>query len=73
MNKELNYGFIKSPKLGDVFFSEETSFSGTDFDQLKVDQKVFIDVIETERGLFAKSVGLKETTTPSKRPPEASL
>lgn len=56
LNNELNYGFIKVPKLGDVFFSEDSSFDGLTFTGLKIDQKVQIEVTETERGLFAKSV-----------------
>lgn len=72
INTELNYGFIKVPKLGDVFFSEDSFFNGLAFDGLKVDQKVQLEVTETERGLFAKTVGTTKSK-PVRRQPEASI
>ena len=57
LNTELNYGFIKIKNLGDVFFSEESIFSQkTSFSDLSVGQLVRIEIISTERGLFAKTI-----------------
>lgn len=72
LNNELNYGFVKVPKLGDVFFSEYSSFNGLTFIDLKVDQKVKIEVTETERGLFATSVSASKSK-PTRKSPEVSL
>ena len=56
INAELGYGFIAIPKVGDVFFSAKTSFTGTAFDALKVNDLVQVLVSETERGLFAQTL-----------------
>ncbi len=73
LNTELNYGFINVPKLGDVFFSEETQFSNLTFNALKVDQRVQVDIATTERGLFAKSISELSKSTSARRQPETSL
>jgi cold shock CspA family protein len=75
LNEELKYGFLKVPKLGDVFFSVDSTLSDNlSFDSLEVGQKLQIEMIETERGMFAKSLALQ---MPKKKPitrrPEASL
>lgn len=54
-NDDLNYGFVNVPKLGDIFFSKDTTFSNTSFEELNVGQKVKILATETPRGLFATS------------------
>lgn len=72
INNDLRYGFIKCPKIGDVFFSSDTNFTGTSFENLKVDQKVQLEVTETERGLFAKMVSVKNQR-PLEKSPEAAL
>jgi len=73
LNDELKYGFLKVPKLGDIFFSEDSTLTGgLDFDGLKVGQKLQIEMIETERGMFAKSLSPEKSKQPSRRP-EASL
>jgi cold shock CspA family protein len=58
INSELGYGFVQVAKIGDVFFSSETRFSGTTFESLKVHDSVQLSVIETERGPFAESLSL---------------
>jgi len=54
-NDDLSYGFVSVPKLGDIFFSKDTSFSNTSFDDITIGQKVKITAVETSRGLFATS------------------
>ena len=69
LNDELKYGFLKVPKLGDIFFSEDSSLTGgLNFDGLKVGQKLQIELIETKRGMFAKSLSPEVITQPSRRP-----
>lgn len=57
-NDDLNYGFVNVPKLGDIFFSEDTKFSNINFNELQVGQKVQITAVETPRGLFATNFQL---------------
>lgn len=52
-NDDLSYGFVTVPKLGDIFFSNDTSFSNTNFADVTIGQKVKITATETSRGLFA--------------------
>jgi cold shock CspA family protein len=52
-NDDLSYGFVNVPKLGDIFFSKDTSFSNTSFEDIIIGQKVKITAVETPRGLFA--------------------
>lgn len=54
-NDDLSYGFVNVPKLGDIFFSKDTSFANTTFEDINVGQKVKITAVETPRGLFAAS------------------
>jgi len=54
-NDDLSYGFVSVPKLGDIFFSKDTSFSNTSFADISIGQKVKITAVETARGLFATS------------------
>ena len=42
----------------DIFFSPKTEFISTNFESLNIDDKVKVDVIETERGLFACNLAL---------------
>ena len=72
INNDLGYGFIQVPKLGDVFFSTETSFGNTSFERLKVDQSVRVSVTETERGQFASTLDVNQTQQPRTIPPEAT-
>lgn len=55
LNDDLNYGLVNVPKLGETFFSKDTIFSNTTFDDVKIDQKVKVTAIETDRSLFATS------------------
>lgn len=74
VNNDLKYGFVKVPTVGDVFFSLKTQFQGTNFEALKVDDSVKLSIIETDRGLFAESLGLSVAIQKEpNRPPEASL
>lgn len=57
-NDELSYGFVNIPKFGEVFFSKDTSFANTSFEDLAVGQKVQITAVETPRGLFAANFQL---------------
>lgn len=57
-NDDLNYGFVNVPKLGDIFFSKDTKFSNTSFNDLQIGQKVQITATETPRGLFATNFQL---------------
>lgn len=52
-NDDLSYGFVNVPKLGDIFFSKDTSFTNTSFEDIIIGQKVKIMAVETPRGLFA--------------------
>jgi cold shock CspA family protein len=52
-NDDLNYGFVNVPKLGDIFFSKDTAFTNTSFEDILIGQKVKITAVETPRGLFA--------------------
>ncbi len=68
INSEVGYGFVQIPKLGNVFFSNQTDFLGASFADMKVDLSVRLSVIETDRGLFAKSLAIEK---PKRRSPEA--
>ena len=69
-NDDLSYGFVTVPKLGDIFFSKDTSFSNTTFDEVSLDQKVKIIATETPRGLFATSFQLVSNQKAAKNAPE---
>jgi cold shock CspA family protein len=72
INSELGYGFVQCGKAGEVFFSAQTSYSGTAFDSLKVDDQVQVQITETERGLFAEKLELDRPLQRS-RTPEATI
>lgn len=72
INAELGYGFIAIPELGDVFFSTKTTFDGTAFDTLKVNDFVRISVAQTDRGPFAQILA-PEVSRKRDRAPEAAL
>ena len=72
-NDDLSYGFVTVPKLGDIFFSKDTSFSNTTFDEVSLDQKVKITATETPRGLFATSFQLVSIQKPKVSPEQATL
>ena len=73
INNELNYGFITVPKLGDVFVSEDTDFTQKlSFHDLKEGQKIQVNIIDTERGLFAKEIAPVQATT-NKSAPQPTL
>ena len=57
-NNELGYGFITVKGHDDIFFSPKTEYIATDFDSLRVGDKVQIKITETDRGLFAQSLSL---------------
>jgi len=70
INAELGYGFVICPKDGEVFFSTETTFSGASFDNLRVNDQVQIEIVNTERGLFAQRL---EKELPKHRAPELTV
>lgn len=57
-NNELGYGFITVKGHDDIFFSPKTEYIATDFDSLRVGDKVQIKITETDRGLFAESLSI---------------
>ena len=71
IHSDLNFGMVTVPKHGKVFFSSETTFGSSSFDDFKTDDDVELEFIETERGLFAKS--LCKTVSKSKFQPEATI
>lgn len=56
VNIELRYAFIKLRKFGEVFISEDTDYVNCSFDDLLLDEKVAVEVLETPRGLFGYTV-----------------
>jgi hypothetical protein len=58
---------VTVPKHGKVFFSLETTFGAASFNDFKTDDDVELEFIETERGLFAKT--LSKTVSKSKFQP----
>lgn len=58
INYDLRYGFINSNKTQDIFFNEDSICQENRvlFSDLAVDQRVNVDVKETERGLLATRV-----------------
>lgn len=72
-NDDLSYGFVSVPKFGDIFFSKDTTFSDTTFDDVCIDQKVKITAVETARGLFATSFQLVSIQKPKVSPEQAIL
>jgi hypothetical protein len=69
IHSDLNFGMVTVPKHGKIFFSSETVFGNSSFDEFKTDDDVELEFVETERGLFAKS--LSKTVSKSKFQPEA--
>jgi hypothetical protein len=67
IHSDLNFGMVTVPKHGKVFFSSETTFGSCSFDDFKKDDDVELEFIETERGLFAKT--LSKTVSKSKFQP----
>jgi cold shock CspA family protein len=70
INTELGYGFVVCPKNGEVFFSTETSFSGSSFESLRVNDSVQVEIVVTERGQFAQAL---EKDLPKHRSPELTI
>ncbi len=68
INRDLGYGFVKVSKQGEVFFSEDTSYNNTSFQELSENQRVHLEVVETERGLFAKSLAHKSKRSSASQP-----
>ena len=71
-NEELSYGFVSVKGSEDVFFSPDTAYSGTNFDLLKIGDKVKVEAKTTDRGLFATSLSTALLKRPSSAP-EASI
>ena len=71
IHSDLNFGMVTVPKHGKVFFSSETILGSFRFDDFKTDDDVELEFIETERGLFAKS--LSKTVSKSKLQPKATV
>lgn len=61
INYDLRYGFINSNKTQDIFFNEDSICQENRvlFSELNIDQRVNVNVKETERGLLATSMKLK--------------
>jgi cold shock CspA family protein len=72
INNDLGYGFVSIPGKGEVFFSQDTQFLATSFEQLKINDTVQLLITETERGLFAKSLSIEVSKTRS-RPADITL
>lgn len=70
INAELGYGFVACPKNGEVFFSTETGFSGTSFEHLRLGDSVQVEIVETDRGQFARSL---EKELPKHHTPELTI
>jgi hypothetical protein len=68
IHSDLDFGMVTVPKHGKIFFSSETVFGTSSFDEFKTDDDVELEFVETERGLFAKS--LSKTASKSKFQPE---
>lgn len=66
INNDLKYGFVKVQKLGDVFYSLKTSFQETNFETLKVNDRVNLSIVDTDRGLFAESLSLSKKINKNK-------
>ena len=66
-NNDLGYGFVAVKGSEDIFFSPKTEFVSTNFEALNIEDKVKVEVIETDRGLFANklSVILGKEKTPT--------
>jgi hypothetical protein len=71
IHSDLSFGMVTVPKHGKIFFSSETVFGTLSFDDFKTDDDVELEFIETERGLFAKS--LSKTASKSKFQSEAAI
>ena len=56
IHSDLSFGMITVPKHGKVFFSSETIFANAGFNDFQTNDDVEAEVVETERGLFAKSL-----------------
>ncbi|MBT3237071.1 MAG: cold shock domain-containing protein [Bdellovibrionales bacterium] len=70
MNKESEYGFIVNLDIGAIFFSSKTNYRDTSFKNLKNNDKVSVEVVDTPEGFFATSL---EKFTEKERPHEAAL
>jgi hypothetical protein len=75
INNDLEYAFAEVKGTGKVFISPNTKYQGIKFTELKIDDLVRISVEETDRGLHAAALALKDQPTKkaTKRPPEANL
>ena len=60
----IQYGFVKVKGMEDVFFNTLTSFQDVVFEDLKIDDKVRINVKQTDRGPFAESLTLSKRRLP---------
>jgi cold shock CspA family protein len=56
LNPELGYGFVQCPMGEEVFFSPDTVLQGVVLEDLKVNDRVEVEVTETDRGAFAKTL-----------------
>jgi hypothetical protein len=68
IHSDLNFGMVTVPKHGKIFFSSETVFGTSSFNDFNTDDDVELEFIETDRGLFAKS--LSKTASKLKFQPE---
>ncbi len=71
INSELKYGFIANANIGKIFFSPETIYNGVAFEDLRIDEKVSVEVKETPRGFMATT--LERIAAKQKKYQEASL
>ena len=71
---DIGFGAIWDKKnKQDVFFSTVTEFINTSYEELKEGDIVEVLVVRTARGLFAKSLSLKESHPPQEVEVSSSL
>lgn len=56
LNNEYGYGFITTKDRKEVFFSPTTSLSNASFGDLELNDTVSVEVENTDRGPFARSL-----------------
>lgn len=73
INNDLEYAFAEIKGSGKVFISPNTNYQGIKFSDLKVNDLVQISIEETDRGLHAPKLSLRDQTAkkPTKHLTEA--
>lgn len=65
LHHDFSCGMVTVQKLGKVFFSADTQLLNFKFEDLKIDEPVEIEYVETSRGLFAKSINKQASKSKS--------